>query len=625
MNIFTKNKSLNGLALLAAAVLFSALQSCDVMDTKPFTSYDEETVWSSKSTADAFVNGTVGEVLGLYINGNQTSWEEKTNNVAHNNGTAAFVRDEIDRYDNSGGFGNFGNIRRCNLIISKAEEYKGKGLSDSESKDLVAKGKLLRALIYYAQARTIGRFVYIDKVLAATDTINNGLALPTTKSTTESYTYIINDIQAAIPDLPEAAAAGELQRNLAYAFLSEIALQGAAYETDAAKRKEWLKLSVSAADNVKGSLSENYGDMFNDKAPNSPEIIFAVYRSKINTQCSAITPLQNLVPLTTNDRITQNNCAPLFLTDGGAPFWGWLWWSPTQNLVDCYDVIDQNTGKAVKWNESSQFKDKFNISPNIPEWVVPSETGEVIYSGATADDDASISSIIYSNRDNRFYETFYYDGATQFGEEIRLTVNGNLWRKCNGALGPHIGTTNYYYRKGIYNVEPRVESPAYTDYHFVVMRYGRILLNKAEALLWLSAMGESAYTEAVEICNQTRTVHGKLPAASCASIEEAWQLYMKERRIELTLENDYYWSLLRWGKHGGYANAGENPGGKIIELTIAPQYIEIAHDRKSFYVGNVTHGNAQLRNFREDRRYLLPIPQGQIERNPNLGPQNPGW
>ena len=29
--------------------------SCDVMDTKPMESYDEDLVWSSKETADAFV------------------------------------------------------------------------------------------------------------------------------------------------------------------------------------------------------------------------------------------------------------------------------------------------------------------------------------------------------------------------------------------------------------------------------------------------------------------------------------------------------------------------------------------------------------------------------------------
>jgi hypothetical protein len=159
----------------------------------------------------------------------------------------------------------------------------------------------------------------------------------------------------------------------------------------------------------------------------------------------------------------------------------------------------------------------------------------------------------------------------------------------------------------------------------VVTRLGRVLLNKAEAILWLAGMGQGNFSEAVAICNQNRTTHGKLPEATAGSLEDAWKLYMKERRVEMVMENDYYWSLLRWGKHGGFANNGVAPSGKINELTVSPTYVEITNDRKSFYVGTVTHGGNDVRAFDEARRYLLPIPQGQINRNPNLGPQNPGW
>jgi hypothetical protein len=188
-----------------------------------------------------------------------------------------------------------------------------------------------------------------------------------------------------------------------------------------------------------------------------------------------------------------------------------------------------------------------------------------------------------------------------------------------------MGLTNYYWRKGVYNVDPRVLAGTPTDYHYVIMRYGRVLLNKAEAVLWLAGKGLKNPTEAVDICNQTRTIHGKLPALNATTLEDAWTLYMKERRCELPMENDYYYTLLRWGKHGGFANYGTAPGGKIKEFTIPPTYIEITNDRKSFYVGNVTWGTNNVRNFDENRRYLFPIPQGQIDRNPNLGPQNPGW
>ena len=70
-----------------------------------------------------------------------------------------------------------------------------------------------------------------------------------------------------------------------------------------------------------------------------------------------------------------------------------------------------------------------------------------------------------------------------------MTVNGNLWRKTNGSLAPHMSVTNYCFRKGVYNVQPRILAGTPTDYHYVVTRYGRVLLNKAEAILWLAGMG----------------------------------------------------------------------------------------------------------------------------------------
>lgn len=620
-----------------------SLVSCQVLDTEPLESYDEATVWGSKYTADAFVNGTIGSVMNGYTSGNATDWEERTTNSVGVGWQVPLNQGLETRESNLGGFGRFGEIRRCNLIIEKATEYKDKGLNESESNELVAKGKLLRALLYYQQARTMGRIVWVDKVLQPADTIAEGLLLPTTKSTTETYTYILNDIKEAIPHLPLKAQPGELNQNVAYAFQSEIALQAAAYEPDEKLQKEWLNLVVTAADAVTASgqtsLSSNYGDMFNDKNPLSSEIIFAIYRDRSNTRVDGIPQLMNMVPNTNNDRIDQYANAreelklqpgddlTYFKTHGGAPFGAWLWWGPSQNLVDAYDVIDDATGEAVAWNESSQFLNSVDITESTPpEWVFKDEKHLVHYSaklkpGASK----NISQLMYENRDKRFYETIVHDGDIWNEEDIRTTIRGNLWRYVNKGLGPHMSVTNYFFRKGLYDIQPRIQYGESSDYHFVVMRYARVLLNKAEALLWLSGMGQNNIAEAVSICNETRTTHGNLPASQVSTLEDAWKLYMKERRVELTLENDYYWSLLRWGKHGGYANYGMVPSGKIKEFTTPATYIEITNNRQEMYVGEIEFLNHNVRRFDETRRYLLPIPQGQINRNPNLGPQNPGW
>lgn len=59
MNIYRK-VGLSGLLGLGLMV------SCDVMDTKPFETYSEELVWSSKEMVDAFVIQTYPNTLGYF-------------------------------------------------------------------------------------------------------------------------------------------------------------------------------------------------------------------------------------------------------------------------------------------------------------------------------------------------------------------------------------------------------------------------------------------------------------------------------------------------------------------------------------------------------------------------------
>ena len=84
-----------------------------------------------------------------------------------------------------------------------------------------------------------------------------------------------------------------------------------------------------------------------------------------------------------------------FKTNGGQPFIGWLWWAPTQNLVDMYDVLDEETGKGVAWYESSQFKNNVSVTEGqAPDWAVESEKAEVLYYG-NVKGDRTVSDIMY--------------------------------------------------------------------------------------------------------------------------------------------------------------------------------------------------------------------------------------
>ncbi|MGO1817317.1 MAG: RagB/SusD family nutrient uptake outer membrane protein [Sphingobacterium sp.] len=89
----------------------------------------------------------------------------------------------------------------------------------------------------------------------------------------------------------------------------------------------------------------------------------------------------------------------------------------------------------------------------------------------------------------------------------------------------------------------------------------------------------------------------------------------RERRIELVLEGHRYFDVRRWKE-------GEKLG-QDIEGVKASWFPELASSdyRKSADGHLVVQWN---RAFQAPKNYLWPVPQPQIERNPELG-QNPGW
>lgn len=600
------------------------LQSCEFfLDTKPTESYSEELVWGSKSTADAFVVQTYGTIMSWYHD--IRTEEQFTLNSVMRQTCPAEAKDLKDRGWDFG-FGQFGIIRRCNMIIEKSQA--STGLSDADKTALVAEGKMLRAMAYYWQAKHTGRVVWVERVLTETDEFN----LPLTESIDKSYDLILKDLDDAIAGLPETSVSGRINANAARTLKSEVCLTAAAYTTDEARKKSLFGQTVAAVDAIQGyNLDGNYGGMFNqDGAKNSPEIILAQYFSKDNTQAGS-TLMQEMLPNQNNDRLGQYGGRPFFNQD--LVFECWLEHSPSQNLVDDYLVTDLTTNQAVKWNESTQFLNNTTKLTNadVTDLAIDAkelDASSLAYRTNSNDPNVQINNFMYTQRDQRFYHSIQYDSCAFYNELVTLSKGGNLYRASVDGKTPgngYVPITNYIWRKYIYINSARIFVSNPTDYHYVIFRYGRALLNKAEALLCLGKSDPTKISQAVSTFNQTRTTHGKLPASAASTLADAWTDYKIERHVDLALEGDYYWSLLRWGKYGGEANHGKPAGDIIPELNSPATFVEISKNRHRMFVGTVGYTNAD-RVF-SVKRYLFPIPQGVINANGaiNDSDQNPGW
>ena len=328
--------------------------------------------------------------------------------------------------------------------------------------------------------------------------------------------------------------------------------------------------------------------------------------------------------------------------------WGMYW--PTQDLVDQYLAIDEKTGEAKIWNETSQYLDNIETIPSEGLGVGGVEvfkrfdgetrnlpTANDLITGRTdyplfkqvgkvkSSSNRTVTDIMYNNRDKRMDATVIRDMSEFWGLTMTLNMGGNASQGVRSKEdgGWYTTTTGYYWRKNTVKPDPRAFASVKINFHYVIARLGEMYMNMAEAYLL-----KGDVTKAVEMLNVTRVKHGGLPPSNATTLNDAWTDYLRERRVEMAYENgDIYFSYLRWGKYGGASNYGRASGDVIKDLNAPVYKIGITSDRKSFCVGQLTLLNSWNRNF-TTRRYLFPIPQGAIDKRAADGiidKQNEGW
>ncbi len=196
----------------------------------------------------------------------------------------------------------------------------------------------------------------------------------------------------------------------------------------------------------------------------------------------------------------------------------------------------------------------------------------------------------FEENDPRIYHTFYREGDMYAGEPYSpaWSITGATPAKyvrpfSTGGFPPNISTNNER-----------------------VIRYADVLLMLAEAQL----LGNGNVARAAELINQVRErarnnyqiVYGEASPANLlperpatATVEQMHEWLRHERRVELALEVHRYDDLIRWHRAG------------IINIAV-----------------DVDFGNTLANQNWNERHLLKPIPQGEIDNNPNLK-QNPNY
>ena len=181
--------------------------------------------------------------------------------------------------------------------------------------------------------------------------------------------------------------------------------------------------------------------------------------------------------------------------------------------------------------------------------------------------------------------------------------------------------SGYYMRK---YVEPStVKYVSHDDNDIVMIRLAEVLLNYAEAKERINQLTQADLDKTInKIRDRVGMVHMKLsdlPQGSDIRTE-----IQRERRVELFFEGHRYFDIIRW-KQGHLL--GEDLIG-VNRRWLDQSRLAVKLDTDLTWV--TKNGEKYLlietgRRFDPKKNYLLPIPFKQMQLNPNLAPQNPGW
>ena len=427
-----------------------------------------------------------------------------------------------------------------------------------------AEMKFLRAYGHFQLKRLFKKIPFVNKLNMQEDDYNN---LTNTEYTNdEGWQQIINDLEDAYVVLPATQAdKGRPTKAACAAFLAKVYLYKAYRQDDANSNKV---TSVNEADLQKvveytaPGLYAGYGlesDLHNNFRPeeqyeNGKESIWAIQYSKndgtvygnLNFSYRLIVP-----------------CIPK-VHDAGCDFY-----KPSINLVNAYRTN----------------------SDGLP----------LIDNAAAAASDYEVGSA--QTVDPRLFVTVGVPGTPYMFNPNFMISKSNTWSRSGGMYG--------YYVSLKQNVDPSLtdtylfvcDNQWASSMNRVVFRYADVLLMRAEALAQLGKTDE-----AISLVNQVRSRAQGMTTGSVVanypnkygvhyaigkyngsySKEETLKIVKMERRLELAMESERFFDLVRWGE----------------AATVINRFYTTEGEKMNFLSGAV---------FTADKNEYLPIPDDQMK------------
>lgn len=517
----------------------------------PEDKLSERDVWNDPALTRAYMNAIYEQAFeqGLYRN---TQIGHATDELHSIKGSvfyyivqrAELTPDNVttlNEYLNSWSL-SFGLIRDINTFFEKIEDAP---FDEATKQEMTGEMRYINGWIY---ANLIWRYGGVP-IITDLFSLDDEDYSVTRDSYSDCVDFILGELDEAISLLPDKRSGDEVglvSADAARALKARVLLYAASPlnnpENDLSR---WQAASDAAEEliDTRYILHDDYQRLFLD--PND-EVIHARY-------------------------FTQANSHALSLQVGRNGDNGWGSDSPTQNLVDDYEM----SNGEMPFDESGNVNPASGYDPQNP----------------------------YADRDPRFYASILHDGAMWMGRETETFEDGRDSR--TGPIAAWNGSmSGYYLKKYVQEEIPPVGSSVQATTPWIMFRYAEVLLNYAEAQFEL---GHEDIAR--DYLNMVRSRTGvEMPDVTAAG-DDLREAIRHERRIELVFEGHRYFDVRRW------MIAPETESGDLMGVIITMQ-----GDGTKTYEPELL-----IEREWDDRLYRLPIPQAEIDRSLDALTQNPGY
>ncbi|WP_346752133.1 RagB/SusD family nutrient uptake outer membrane protein [Splendidivirga corallicola] len=529
-------KIINILPILTLSLFISCDDS--ILDKKPLGQISDASVWQDLALVELQVNDIYDDLpdgfnRGWYMLAAAT--DDGENSYVWPSGQA-FNRGDYDasNYPMGGTWnGHYSAIRKANEFFSRIDQVPD---SDGDLGNRL-KGEVgfLRAYFYFDLSRHYGGVPLITTPQGLDEDL-----LVSRNNYEECVDFVVAELDKAaalLPDSHSGSNVGRATKGAALALKGRVLLYAERWAQSAQASKDVMDMNYA--------LFGDYEGIFHSSNENNDEVVFDIQFNEPD----------------------RSHWAQLFNGVNGHVPGGWGGTSPTQELVDSYELTD-----------GELYSDSPLYDANSP----------------------------YDNRDPRFYASIIYDGAVWTGSEVQTRLGGV------GGIGfsGDATKTGYYMRKFMEeDFQPSIGSLGASN-NWILIRYAEVLLNYAEA------QNEEAGPDATvyDAVNQVRARVSMPPLPAGLSQSEMRDRIRRERRVELAFEEHRFWDVRRWRIADDVLNK------PIHGMRIGPN-----GEFSGTGPNGETLGRFEVENrVFESRHYLAPIPQGEIDKNSNLT-QNPNW